>query len=98
MEHLVVGMTREISYITYILWSKKYLRDQLIIFLTERMDMVPGVTQVAVVEVKTRVSMEKIAEAERIATRYNKKVIQCNFGDEVWLDCVEKDHSNQIMC
>ncbi len=61
-------------------------------------DMVPGITQVAVVEVKTRVSLEKIAKAERIAMKYNNQVIQCNFGDEVRLDCVEKDHSNQIMC
>jgi hypothetical protein len=25
-------------------------------------------------------------------------LIQCNFGDQVWLDCVEKYHSNQIRC
>ena len=61
-------------------------------------DMVPGITQVAVVEVKTRVSLEKIAKAERIAMKYNHQVIQYNFGDEVWFECVGKDHSNQIMC
>jgi len=44
------------------------------------------------------VSLETIAKAERIAMKYNHQVIQYNFGDEVWLDCVEKDHSNQIMC
>jgi hypothetical protein len=61
-------------------------------------DNVPGLTQVTVVEVKTRVSLEKIAKDKRIAKKYSNRVIQGNFCDEAWLDCVEKDHSNQIMC
>jgi len=60
--------------------------------------VIPNEQQLAVVEVKTRVSVEKIAEAERIAKKYGEKVIHCNCGDEAWLECIEKDHSNQIMC
>jgi hypothetical protein len=43
-------------------------------------------------------SLEKMAEAEQIAKKYGGKVIHCNYGDEAWLECIEKDHSNQIMC
>ncbi len=35
VEHKVIGMTRETNYITYILWSKKSLRDPLIFFYRE---------------------------------------------------------------
>ncbi len=59
---------------------------------------IPNVQQLAVVEVKTRVSLEKIAEAELIAKKYGGKVIHCNCGDEAWVECVENDHSNQIIC
>jgi hypothetical protein len=53
--------------------------------------------EIATVEVKTRVSMDRIAEAERIAQKYNMKNITCRIGDEVWVECVEAEHSTQIM-
>ncbi len=57
-----------------------------------------NIQQLAVVEVITRVLLEKTTEAERIARKYDMRVIQCNYGDDVWLDCVKKDHSDQILC
>jgi hypothetical protein len=52
---------------------------------------------VAVVEVKTRVSLDKIAEADRIAKKYQHKTIFCNIDDDTWKECVEQEHSNQVM-
>jgi hypothetical protein len=43
------------------------------------------------------VSPKKIAEADRIARKYNSKVIICDYGDDVWNECIEGDHSNQIL-
>ncbi len=49
------------------------------------------------VEVKTRVAPDRILEAERIAQDYNCKLIFCGVGDEVWKECVEPEHSTQVM-
>ncbi len=46
---------------------------------------------------KTRVVKEKIAAAQDIARKYNYKRIGCKIGDEVWEECVEKEHSMQVM-
>ena len=48
-------------------------------------------------EVKTRVAPDKILEAERIAEKYNHKIISCGVGDEVWKECVEPEDSTQVM-
>jgi hypothetical protein len=52
---------------------------------------------IAPVEVKTRVAPDRILEAERIAQEYNHKVISCDVGDEVWNQCVEPEHSTQVL-
>jgi hypothetical protein len=52
---------------------------------------------IAPVEVKTRVAPDKILEAEMIAQKYNHKIISCGVGDEVWKECVEPEHSTQVM-
>jgi hypothetical protein len=49
------------------------------------------------VEVKTRVSSERIAMAEEIAARYNDKSMICDIGDATWMDCVERQHHIQCM-
>ncbi len=56
-----------------------------------------GEAKRCVVEVKTRVSPEKIAEALRIAKKHNNAVIFTDFEGDVWKKCVEQDHRNQIM-
>jgi hypothetical protein len=53
--------------------------------------------QVAVVEVKTKVSIDKIAEADRIAKKYQHRTIFCKVDDDTWKECVEQEHSNQVM-
>jgi hypothetical protein len=54
-----------------------------------------GEPSYCVVEVKTRVSPEKIAESLRLSKKHNNKVIWTDFDSEVWNECVEQDHSNQ---
>ena len=61
------------------------------------MQFAQGEVQVVVVEVKTRVLIDKIAVTERMAKKYNHKVIVCNYGDDSWNECVKEDHSNQVM-
>jgi hypothetical protein len=56
-----------------------------------------GDLKLAVVEVKTRVSPEKVAEADRIAKKYKEPVIVCDYGDDIWNECIEEDHSNQLL-
>ena len=56
-----------------------------------------GEAKHCVVEVKTRVSPEKIADALQIAKKHNNAVIFTDFESDVWKECVEQDHSNQIM-
>ncbi len=53
--------------------------------------------KLAVVDVKTRVLPEKIAQADRIVKNYNQSVILCNYGDDTWNECIEEDHSNQLL-
>ena len=60
-------------------------------------DSAEDYTDIATVEVKTRVAKEKIAAAQDIARKYNYKRIDCNIGDEVWDECIEKEHSMQVM-
>jgi hypothetical protein len=52
---------------------------------------------VASIEIKTRVATEKIAEAQEIADKYQNKLIQCDIGDDTWTECVEKEHSLQVL-
>ncbi len=47
--------------------------------------------------VKRRVAPDKILEVERIAQKYNHKVLSCWVGGEVWNECVEPEHSTQVM-
>jgi hypothetical protein len=51
----------------------------------------------AVVEIKTRVSHQKIAAAERVLARYNSTWIEAEIGDDVWNECIEKDHQYQLL-
>jgi hypothetical protein len=51
----------------------------------------------ATVEVKTRVSLERISVAEQLAEKHQHKWIFCVVGDDVWNEVVDKDHSVQIM-
>jgi hypothetical protein len=41
--------------------------------------------------------LKKIAEALWIAKKPTNMVIWTNFDSEVWKECVEQDHSNQLM-
>ncbi len=52
---------------------------------------------VATVEVKSRVSLERISIAEHIAEKYQHKQIFCTIGYDVWVEVDDKDHSIQIM-
>jgi hypothetical protein len=49
------------------------------------------------VEIKTRVAMERVDKAQQIATNYQHKLIACDIGDETWKECVEKEHSMQVL-
>jgi hypothetical protein len=53
----------------------------------------------ATVEVKTRVSADRIVSAEQLAAKYveDSGPILCTVGDDVWKEVVDKDHSTQIM-
>jgi len=52
---------------------------------------------VASMEVKTRVAAEQVDEAQQIAAKYQHKLITCEIGDDVWNECVEKEHSTQVI-
>ncbi len=54
-------------------------------------------TLLAPVEIKTKVSHERIAKAEAIAARHNTLLTHCFVDDKIWNDCVEPDHRNQLM-
>ena len=45
---------------------------------------------VASIEIKTRVSLEQIQQAEEIAAKYQPKLIVCEIGDKTWKECIEK--------
>jgi hypothetical protein len=52
----------------------------------------------AIIEVKTRVSVERIISViECITEKHQHKRIFCTIGDNVWNKVVDKDHSVQIM-
>ena len=53
--------------------------------------------RLAVVEIKTRVSHERIAKAEEIAEKHNNKVIMCTIDDDDWKEVIEKDHQAQLL-
>lgn len=36
-------------------------------------------------------------QTDRVAKNYHPNVIFCNFDGGIWKECVEEDHSNQIM-
>ena len=57
----------------------------------------PEENVVASIEIKTRVSMERIQQAEEIAAKYQHKLIVCEIGDETWEECVESEHSTQVL-
>jgi hypothetical protein len=52
---------------------------------------------VASVEVKTRVAVERAEEAKKIASKYQYKLITCDIGDDTWNECVEREHSTQVI-
>ncbi len=54
---------------------------------------------IATVEVKTRVSANRIATAEQVAAKYQQDSdpILCTVEDDVWNDVVDNDHSTQIL-
>jgi hypothetical protein len=52
----------------------------------------------AVVEIKTRVSLQRILAAEEIHAKYNdNKIIETFIGSPVFEEVVEKDHATQLM-
>jgi hypothetical protein len=51
----------------------------------------------ATVEVKTRVSQERIAEAERIAAAYKHKLIICIMGQDNIEEVMDKEHATQVL-
>lgn len=53
--------------------------------------------KLAVVEVKTRVSLELIAKAEEIIEKHNNKVFVCLLDDDGWKEVADKDHQAQVM-
>jgi hypothetical protein len=52
---------------------------------------------VATVEVKTRVSPQRIVQAEEIARKYNDKPIVCVVGENTMSDIMDKDHATQVL-
>jgi hypothetical protein len=52
---------------------------------------------VASIEIKTRVSLEQIQQAEEIAAKYHHKLIVCDIRDETWKECIEEVHSTQML-
>jgi hypothetical protein len=52
---------------------------------------------VTVVEIKTRVSHQRIAAAESIYDRFQSMWIEANVGDKIWQSCIEPDHQIQLM-
>jgi hypothetical protein len=52
---------------------------------------------VASIEIKTRVSTERIQQPEEIAAKYQHKLIVCEIGDETWEECVDSEHSTQVL-
>jgi len=58
---------------------------------------VPKENVVASIEIKTRVSTERTQQAEEIAAKYQHKLIVCEIGDETWKECIEEEHSTQVL-
>jgi len=60
---------------------------------------IPGDEQlkVAVVEIKTKVSHQRIAAAESIYATYNSIWIEATVGDEIWHECIEPEHQSQLL-
>jgi hypothetical protein len=52
---------------------------------------------VASVGIKTRVAIERVTKAQKIAIKYQHKLITCDIGDDTWNECVEKEHSMQLL-
>jgi hypothetical protein len=52
---------------------------------------------VASIEIKTRVAVERIQHAEEIAAKYHHKLIVCDIGDDTWKECIEEEHSTQVL-
>jgi hypothetical protein len=51
----------------------------------------------ATVEVKSRVSPQRIAAAERIAQQYDNKLISCGLDSDNVEEVMDKEHAPQIM-
>ncbi len=66
--------------------------DGILALRTSRDDL-----KLAVVDVKTRVSPEKIAQTDRIAKKYNQSAFICDYGDDTWNEYIEEDHSHQLL-
>jgi len=56
-----------------------------------------GQKVLATIEVKTRVSPEGVAEAERIAACWSHKMIVCILGTDNIEDITDKEHATQVM-
>jgi hypothetical protein len=61
---------------------------------------------IATVEVKTRVSSDRIKDVYEIAEKYRKankttghdnKIIFCDISDDTFLECIPRDHATQLM-
>jgi hypothetical protein len=52
---------------------------------------------IATVEVKTRVSLERITEAERIAAWWNHKLIICIAGTDDIEVVMDNEHTTRVM-
>jgi len=57
-----------------------------------------GNKKVAVVEIKTWVSLEQIRAAEEICAKYNdNEIIETFIGSPIFEEVVKKDHATQLM-
>jgi hypothetical protein len=52
---------------------------------------------VASIEIKTRVASERIKHMEPVAAKYQHMLIVCEIGDDTWNECVEAEHSTQVL-
>ncbi len=57
-----------------------------------------GNKKVVVVEIKTRISLERIRATEEIRAKYNdNETIETFIGSPIFEEVVEKDHATQLM-
>jgi hypothetical protein len=95
-EDAILAAFHNFSIVTDIFQSG-LLESKFIPWLAASLDAPEGQKVLATIEVKMRVSPERVAEAERIAACWNHKMLVCLVGTDNIEDIMDKEHATQVM-